>query len=183
LRKMAVIFVALACWSSLVWSQGVHERFVGTWELDRIETQTESGAWTLAKTRWGSQPIGILTYDSAGNMAVQIMRRDRTPLSSAGLAEGQSVNSEALALAPVEEKAAAFDGYTAYFGKYSVREVEGVITHQRIRPPYPSREISSSWTTRWSSPCQVGLGWCGTQRTEHGTISLLLLRMSFSSAE
>lgn len=143
MRKMAVIFVALACWSSLVWSQGVHERFVGTWELDRIETQTESGAWTLAKTRWGSQPIGILTYDSAGNMAVQIMRRDRTPLSSAGLAEGQSVSSEALALAPVEEKAAAFDGYTAYFGKYSVREVEGVITHQRIGHLVPNQATLS----------------------------------------
>ena len=107
--KMAGVFLVLVYWSSLAWSQGVDERFVGTWVLDRIETQTESGAWAPAKTRWGSQPIGILTYDSAGNMAVQIMRRNRAPLSSRGLAEAQSVSAEALALAPAEEKAAPED--------------------------------------------------------------------------
>jgi hypothetical protein len=136
---MAVVFVALVSWPSLAWSQGVHERFVGTWVLDRIETRAASGDWTPAKTRWGSHPIGILTYDSAGNMAVQIMRRDRNPLSSRSLAEGQSVTSEALALAPAEEKAAAFDGYTAYFGKYSVRDAEGIVIHQRIGHLVPNQ--------------------------------------------
>jgi hypothetical protein len=111
--------------------------------LDRIETQAESGDWIPAKTRWGSHPIGVLSYDSAGNMAVQIMRRDRAPLSSHGLAEAQSVSSEALALAPAEEKAAAFDGYTAYFGKYSVREAEGLVTHQRIGHLVPNQATLS----------------------------------------
>ena len=108
MRKMAIVFVAVVSWPSLAWSQGVHERFLGTWVLDRIETRAESGDWTPAKTRFGSHPIGTLTYDPAGNMAVQIMRRDRPPLSSPGLAEGQSVSQEALALAPAEEKAVAF---------------------------------------------------------------------------
>ncbi|UCF21133.1 MAG: lipocalin-like domain-containing protein, partial [Gemmatimonadota bacterium] len=36
-------------------------------------------------------------------------------------------------------KAAAFDGYTAYFGKYSVREAEGVVTHQRIGHLVPNQ--------------------------------------------
>jgi hypothetical protein len=143
MRKMAIVFVAVVSWPSLAWSQGVHERFVGTWVLDRIETRAESGDWTPAKTRSGSHPIGTLTYDLAGNMAVQIMRRDRTPLSSRGLAEGQSVNPEALALAPAEEKAVAFDGYTAYFGKYSVREAEGVVIHQRIGHLVPNQATLS----------------------------------------
>jgi len=143
MRKMAIVFVAVVSWPSLAWSQGVHERFVGTWVLDRIETRAESGDWTPAKTRFGSHPIGTLNYDLAGNMAVQIMRRDRTPLSSRGLAEGQSVNPEALALAPAEEKAVAFDGYTAYFGKYSVRETEGVVIHQRIGHLVPNQATLS----------------------------------------
>ena len=143
MRKMAIVFVAVVSWPSLAWSQGVHERFLGTWVLDRIETRAESGDWTPAKTRFGSHPIGTLTYDPAGNMAVQIMRRDRPPLSSPGLAEGQSVSQEALALAPAEEKAVAFDGYTAYFGKYSVRETEGVVIHQRIGHLVPNQATLS----------------------------------------
>jgi hypothetical protein len=143
LRKIAVVFIALVSWPWAASSQGGDARFVGTWVLDRIESQSESGDWTPAKTRWGSHPIGILTYDATGNMAVQIMRRDRTPLSSRGLAEGQSVTAEALALAPAEEKAAAFDGYTAYFGKYSVREAEGVVVHQRIGHLVPNQATSS----------------------------------------
>ncbi len=141
MRKIAIVFVVLASWPSLVWSQSVHERFVGTWVLDRIETRAESGDWTPAKTRFGSRPIGTLTYDMAGNMAVQIMRRDRRPLPSQGLSEGESVTAEALALAPAEEKAIAFDGYTAYFGKYSVRETEGIVIHQRIGHLVPNQAI------------------------------------------
>ena len=139
MRKIAVVFVAAVSWTSLACSQSVHDRFLGTWLLDRIETRAESGDWTPAKTRYGSHPIGILTYDIAGNMAVQIMRRDRTPLSSRGLAEDQSVTPEALALAPAEEKAVAFDGYTAYFGTYSVRETEGIVIHQRIGHLVPNQ--------------------------------------------
>ncbi len=139
MRNMAIVFVAVLSWPSLVCSQSAHERFVGTWVLDRIETRAESGDWTPAKTRFGSHPIGTLTYDTAGNMAVQIMRRDRTPLSSQGLAEGQRVSPEALALAPAEEKANAFDGYTAYFGTYSVRETEGVVIHQRVGHLVPNQ--------------------------------------------
>ena len=65
------------------------------------------------------------------------------PLSSRGLAESQSVTTKALALAPAEEKAVAFDGYTAYFGKYSVREAERVITHQRIHHLVPNQATLS----------------------------------------
>jgi hypothetical protein len=139
MRKMAILFVAVLSWPSLVWSQSAHERFVGTWVLDRIETRSESGDWTPAETRFGKHPIGILTYDMAGNMAVQIMRRDRAPLSSRGTTEGQAVTREALALAPAEEKAIAFDGYTAYFGKYSVREAERMVTHRRIGHLVPNQ--------------------------------------------
>jgi hypothetical protein len=139
IRTMAIVFVIVATWPSLAWSQSVRDRFVGTWVLDRIETRAETGDWTPAKTRFGSHPIGTLTYDTGGNMAVQIMRRDRTPLSSRGLVEGQMVSPEALALAPPEEKVNAFDGYTAYFGTYSVRETEGVVVHQRVGHLVPNQ--------------------------------------------
>jgi len=142
-RRTAVVFVLVMSWPSLVFAQSVHQRFVGTWVLDRIETRDETGDWRHADTQWGSRPIGILTYDTAGNMAVQIMRRDRAPLSSPGLTEAQSVSPEALAQAPAEEKAIAFDGYTAYFGKYSVRESEGIVVHKRIGHLVPNQATVS----------------------------------------
>jgi hypothetical protein len=111
MQKMVIVIVAVLSWPSLVWSQSANERFVGTWMLERIETQNEAGAWIPAETRFGSHPIGILTYDDSGNMTAQIMRRDRTLLSSRGATEGQAVTGEALARAPAEEKAIAFDGY------------------------------------------------------------------------
>jgi hypothetical protein len=138
-RRTAVVFVFVMSWASPVLAQSVQQRLVGTWVLDRIETQAETGDWKPADTQFGSHPIGILTYDTAGNMAVQIMRRDRPPLSSPGLAEAQSVSPKALAQAPAEEKALAFDGYTAYFGKYSVRETEGVVIHKRIGHLVPNQ--------------------------------------------
>ena len=38
-----------------------------------------------------------------------------------------------------EEKAKAFDGYTAYFGTYVVRETEGVVIHQRVGHLVPNQ--------------------------------------------
>jgi hypothetical protein len=140
-RKLTIVFILMIS-PSLAWSQSVDERFVGTWLLDRIETRSETGDWTRAETRLGANPVGIITYDITGNMAVQIMRPDRPPLSSR-LAEGQAATEDALAMAPADEKAIAFDGYTAYFGKYSVRESEAIVVHQRIGHLIPNRATLS----------------------------------------
>jgi hypothetical protein len=87
-------------------------QFVGAWRLVSIEGT--SRVTPMAYDR----PTGIIMYDSSGRMSVQISRRaDRRPFAG-GINSGTP-----------EEKAAAFDSYTAYYGAYTVDAKAGTVTH------------------------------------------------------
>lgn len=88
------------------------KRFVGTWKLVSIEAAESSAL------REG-HPIGLIYYDAAGNMAVQIMPdRDRPKWK-----QGES---------PTPEQAKeAITGYVAYFGTYTVDEKARTVSHHR----------------------------------------------------
>jgi hypothetical protein len=87
-------------------------RFVGTWRL--VET-TRAGQ---IRPERGANPTGMITYHESGWMSAQIQPdRPIAPLSG---------------VAPTPEEAlAAIDGYTAYFGTYTVDEARKVVTHHR----------------------------------------------------
>ncbi|MFT3745808.1 MAG: lipocalin-like domain-containing protein [Pyrinomonadaceae bacterium] len=88
---------------------------VGTWKLVKYADTAANGKVTYP---WGTEPSGILIYDSARNMAVQIQR---TPLLKIGsTAESKLTRST---------KVAMLESYTAYFGKYSVDWQKMTITH------------------------------------------------------
>jgi hypothetical protein len=97
-------------------------RLVGTWALEEYESND-------ADTRQfrGARPIGVLHYDRAGHMAVQIApdrarRRFTGPLS--GLFSGPRPTPE--------EAFDALAGYAAYFGTYTVDERAQTVTHTRL---------------------------------------------------
>ena len=121
------LVVVMSTWSQVATPED-RDKFVGTWTLEAIEVLGEAGNWERATApigdafvdRIGKDPLGYIMYDSAGNMAVQIMRRDRRRLASDDLAQVAS-----------EEIKTAFLGYAAYFGTYEVNENEGVVTHHR----------------------------------------------------
>ena len=85
----------------------VRNKFVGTWKLVAAE-----GKGPLME-RLGDNPVGMLSYDEAGNMAVQMMNEDRAtlPLASDGDYEK------------------ALRGYMAYFGSYELDLVERIVSH------------------------------------------------------
>lgn len=91
------------------------EKFVGTWELVVVERKTDEGEWIETDGVFGPDPVGVISYDAAGRMAVHIMRRERESF------EG-----------PANERAETVDGYVAYFGSYEVDAASGRVTHQRI---------------------------------------------------
>jgi hypothetical protein len=87
------------------------------------------GSWKVASWRWddangsvtsplGEDPAGVLMYDAAGTVSAQLMRRNQPPFVS-----------DDWRSATAEEKAAAWSGYFAYFGTYTVDESAGTITH------------------------------------------------------
>ena len=99
---------------------GIASGLVGTWTLVSVEERQPSGE-TLHSL--GPKPLGLLTYDRAGNMAVQIMRDPSLPRPSAD----------------------PRDGYLAYFGRYEVREKEATVVH-RIQGSTQPSEIGAEYT-------------------------------------
>jgi len=90
---------------------------VGNWQLVAVETLRPGGE---VSTAWmGARPVGLITYQSNGLMAVQIMR-DPKPTFAGG---------SRLSATPDELKQAFF-GYYAYWGRYSVDGADGSVTHQ-----------------------------------------------------
>ena len=58
-------------------------------------------------------------YDGEGGFSGQIMARERPSFATGNLLKGSD-----------SEVRAAFEGYVAYYGSYSVDEAEGLMIHQ-----------------------------------------------------
>jgi hypothetical protein len=93
-------------------------RFIGPWKLISQHTLTASGE--RIPTR-GEHPVGILMYDSLGNMAVQLMRTD----------------DQAGEYTDLREFSTAMEGYHAYFGTYEIDPTEPIVRHYVIGSAYP----------------------------------------------
>jgi hypothetical protein len=102
----------------------VSDRFVGTWRLVSFVGYDADGRETSS---YGPQPLGCLTYDKGGRMSVQIARSDRRPFKS----------GDPFRASP-EELKDAFDGYFGYFGRYTVDERAGTVTHHIEGGSYPN---------------------------------------------
>ena len=88
-------------------------RFLGFWEIDRIERRTLDGA-EIPTEQFAA---GYLVYMPSGYMAVHLMRPDRRPY--------EGPRPTAL------EAHAAMGSYASYFGPFSVNAEEGVVVHHR----------------------------------------------------
>ena len=90
-------------------------RLVGTWQL--LESYSEGPAGRAAFPL-GAKVIGRLNYDSAGNMAAQLMGENRKPFSARDPREISDV-----------EYREAFQTYTAYYGTFELDTAERTVTH------------------------------------------------------
>ncbi len=97
---------------------------LGTWRLLSFELRSPDGAASLP---FGSDPNGILIYDSLGNFSVQLARAERPEFASDDMQVGTD-----------DEIRAAYTGYAAYFGTYDVNESEGFLTHNVDVSLYPN---------------------------------------------
>lgn len=109
---------------------------MGTWRLLAVETILPDGQ---VSTAWmGKQPVGIISYQSNGLMAVQIMR-DPKPAFSAG---------SRLQATPDELKRAYF-GYYAYWGTYTLADGDKTVTHQLTASLWPE-EVGATYKRFYS---------------------------------
>ena len=100
----------------------IASKFVGSWKLVAFEGTIE-GRKIEKRER-----VGLLMYDAAGYMSVQIMASDRPKFASGKRQQGT-----------LEEIKAAFDGYIAYFGPYEVNEAKGVVIHHLEGSIFPNQ--------------------------------------------
>jgi Lipocalin-like domain len=119
-RSAALTLVALICSTSSTSAQpasktaGAAAHLIGTWRL--VSLQSDSASHLVNR---GPHPIGLIYYDSTGHMAVQIQpdrRRASWPPTQ---------------LPSPQQAADAVNGYTAYFGTYSIDEKAHTVTHHR----------------------------------------------------
>ena len=105
-------------------SADVLKRMAGNWRLVTFVNFDEKGA-----ARDAGFESGRIMYDVAGNMAAQLMRVNRKPLSQPSTEP---------------ERAAAYTGYTAYFGKVSIDPTQSKVTHHvegATNPNWPKTDL------------------------------------------
>ena len=84
--------------------------FVGSWRLVSQHSLYPDGRIEPSR---GEKADGIIMYDAAGNMAVQLMRTDEHATDFTDLSDPKT----------------AMQGFLAYYGRYEVDEAAGVVRH------------------------------------------------------
>lgn len=105
------------------------DRLVGAWSLLRWATVYEDGSITEPL---GPGAHGLLLYTADGWMSASIMAAGRAALSRANPRT-----------APTRERAAAFDGYFSYAGRWRVRD--GRIRHEVTVSLNPAMTGTLQW--------------------------------------
>jgi hypothetical protein len=97
---------------------------IGTWRL--VSWESRAGTAVISRP-FGEKPVGVLTYDAKGRMSAQLMRRDRPAFKSGDWFRGSP-----------DEIKAAFEGFLAYFGTYTVDERARTVTHHVEASSFPN---------------------------------------------
>ena len=110
---------------------GATPRIVGTWQL-MTRTVTRVDGTTVIDPVLGEKPSGRLVYDPSGAMALQMMRTGRKEAMSTPASPRDKSNPRAIL------------GYDSYFGRYTVDEKAGTVTHHVEGSLFPE-DLGSDW--------------------------------------
>ena len=119
--------LSLAVLSAAAAPQTLRQQITGTWRLVSYE-QMEKGATEWTK-RFGDGPKGYIMYDGTGHMMVEFERMPPPP---------KFASDDDWSPTP-DEARAAYLGYVAYFGTYTVDEAAHAVTHHvegSLNPSY-----------------------------------------------
>lgn len=98
-------------------SSSLRERILGTWIL-RSWVRTLDGVEEPGP--FGPDALGQLVYSPDGHMSGNLMRRTR----------GRFATEDAAGPEDPRERAAAYDGYLGYCGRYEVDDAGGLVLHR-----------------------------------------------------
>ena len=112
-------------------TNGATPRIVGTWQLMK-RTVSRADGTTIVDPVLGEKPSGRLVYDPSGAMALQMMRTGRKDAISTPASPRDKSNPRAIL------------GYDSYFGRYTVDEKAGTVTHHVEGSLFPE-DLGSDW--------------------------------------
>ena len=131
MSRTRLVLVSAVVWASAMspaaaqsGAADVLERLAGNWRLVTFVNFDEKGA-----SRDAGYEGGRIMYDTAGNMAAQLMRVNRKPLSQPSTET---------------ERAAAYAGYVAYYGKVTIDPSQSRVTHHvegSTNPNWPKTDL------------------------------------------
>ena len=104
--------------------QSLKEQLLGTWTL---VSWTQVVGDVEEPGLLGRDPVGQFIFAPDGHMCFSAMRRTRSKLAGPGPQAGTP-----------EEKAAAYDGYVGYCGRYDVSEEERSVTFRLELSSFPN---------------------------------------------
>ena len=106
--------------------QSAEQAIIGVWRLVSFVEQRPNGE-VVPSGRYGPNVIGMIVYDKSGAMMAQLMNPDRQRFAAENATRGTP-----------EEVKAAFDGYNAYFGSFSVDTSSSTIRHKVTANLFPN---------------------------------------------
>src|SRR5437879_2211524 len=114
MRSLVILTCILPCLLSPALGQQdqLGKRFLGAWRLISVEGESR------LQPRVYDRPTGMIVYEPSGRMAVQIANIGERKRFAKGIGAGT-----------VQEKAAAYDSYVAYYGTYTIDAEARTITH------------------------------------------------------
>jgi hypothetical protein len=110
---------------------GVAPRIVGAWQL-MTRTVTRADGTTIVDPVLGEKPSGRLVYDASGAMMLQMMRTGRKQAISTPANPKDASNARVIL------------GYDSYFGRYTVDEKAGTVTHHVEGSLFPE-DLGDDW--------------------------------------
>lgn len=106
-------------------------RIVGAWQLMSRTVRRADGT-TVIDPVLGEKPIGRLIYDASGAMSLQMMRTGRKDAISTPANPQDRTNPRVIL------------GYDSYFGRYTVDEKAGTVTHHVEGSLFPE-DLGDDW--------------------------------------
>src|SRR6478609_6824970 len=110
---------------------GAASRIVGTWQL-MTRTVRRADGTAIVDPVLGEKPVGRLVYDASGAMSLQMMRVGRKDAISTPANAQDKANPRVIL------------GYDSYFGRYTVDEKAGTVTHHVEASLFPE-DVGDDW--------------------------------------